>query len=89
METLQAACNMLAAVFKEVCMDIMWTPYNTSRIAAFLLTYGSGATKRFCSKHSFANPLRFLNNWAGFRYPVLLACLANQLSTRRTASLSV
>lgn len=59
METLQAACNMLAAVFKEVCMDIRWMPYNTSCITVLLLTYGSGVTKRFCSNHSLTSPLRF------------------------------
>lgn len=38
METLQAACNMLAAVFKEVCMNIMSSPYNTSCITVSLVT---------------------------------------------------
>lgn len=59
METLQAACNMLAAVFKEVCMDNMPTPSNTSCITALLVPYGSGVTKRFGSNHSFTTPFRF------------------------------
>lgn len=53
METLQAACNMLAGVFKELCMHILPIRYNTQYLNSFATYLDTKFNKTFQFKTPF------------------------------------